>query len=290
MSWANDSCCHFSEGTISSRSTEDSSWHFISKCSFRHRHNNASPHYHWMTNVCKMCFGLSLQLKYMHSFPFLHLHWLRGRADVPWSHPHGTLTPSCHSNDNSFSYHHDSCCTPDRLAGPGQPHHSLAQPPIHLYLYCQFCKFHFPIISTPPPPLLFLQAPHYPLSAFFTHSPISHCLFNVISFFLLPRHLLPIANFNFFFFVWPVKPCTVCPVQMCFVGQNLRVMDWLKSLCVVHIFTISAECCSTNARQEQEIWDLTLSSLFLHPFLFYHFCSWFYRLKRWSQEHVKGRV
>lgn len=151
MSWANDSCCHFSEGTISSRSTEDSSWHFISKCSFRHRHNNASPHYHWMTNVCKMCFGLSLQLKYMHSFPFLHLHWLRGRADVPWSHPHGTLTPSCHSNDNSFSYHHDSCCTPDRLAGPGQPHHSLAQPPIHLYLYCQFCKFHFPIISTPPP-------------------------------------------------------------------------------------------------------------------------------------------
>lgn len=91
---------------------------------------------------------LSQQLKYMHPFPFLHLYWLRGRADVPWSHPHGILTPSCHSNDNSFIYHHDSCCTPDCLTGPGQLHHSLAQPPIHFYLHCQFPKFHLPIIHT----------------------------------------------------------------------------------------------------------------------------------------------
>lgn len=129
-------------------------WCFISKCSFRHRHNNASPHYHWLTNVCKMCFGLSQQLKYMHPFPFLHLYWLRGRADVPWSHPHGTLTLSCHSNDNSFIYHHDSCCTPDCLTGPGQLHHSLAQPPIPLYLHCQFPKFHLPIICTFSPSII----------------------------------------------------------------------------------------------------------------------------------------
>lgn len=154
-----------------------------------------------MTNVRELSFALSRQVKYMHPFPFLHLYWLIGRADVSRSHPHGTLTPSCHSNDNSFIYRHRSCCRPDRLAGPGQLHHSLAQPPIHLYLHCQFPKFHLPIICTFfPPLLLFLQAPHYPLSAFLTHSPISHCLFNVISFFLLPRHLLlPVANLNIFF-------------------------------------------------------------------------------------------
>lgn len=198
MSWTNDGCCHFTKGTISSRSTEDSYWHFISECSFRQRHNNAGPHYHWLANVRKLCFGLSQQLKYMHPFSFLHLYWLRGRADVPWSHPHGTLTPSCHSNDNGFIYLRESCCTPDCLAGPGQLHHSLAQPPIHLYLHCQVPKFHLPIICTFfPPLLLFLQAPHYPLSAFLTFQSL---IFYVISFFLLPRRLLlPIANLNIFF-------------------------------------------------------------------------------------------
>lgn len=89
---------------------------------------------------------------------------------------------------------------PDCLAGPGHTQQSLVHPSIHLYLYFQFPKFHLSIF-TPlfPHLLLFLQAPHYPLSAFLTHSPISHCLFNVISFFLLPRHLLPFANVNIFF-------------------------------------------------------------------------------------------
>lgn len=70
------------------------------KYSFRLRQNNVCPHYQWTTTASKM-----------YSFPFLHLYWLIGRADVPWGHPHGTLTPSCHSNDNSFICFHDPCCT-----------------------------------------------------------------------------------------------------------------------------------------------------------------------------------
>lgn len=91
---------------------------------------------------------------------------------------------------------------PDCITGPGRTQHGLVHPSIHLYLHCQFPKFHLSVFTPLSPHLLlFLQAPHYPLSAFLTHSPISHCLFNLISFFLLPRHLLlPFANVNIFFF------------------------------------------------------------------------------------------
>ena len=64
-----------------------------------------------------------------------------------------------------------------------------------------------PLFALFPHLLLFLQATHYPLSAFLSHSPISYCLFNIISFFLLPRHLLlPIANLNIFYLTWMKTP------------------------------------------------------------------------------------
>lgn len=115
---------------------------------------------------------------------------------------------------------------PDCLAGPGHIHHSLN--PLFTFIFTvnspnSTCPF------LPPFPLLFLQAPHYPLSAFLTRSSISQCLFNVISFFLLPRHLLlPFANVNSFFFLTWMKPHAVWTVP----ARNLEVMDWWISDCV----------------------------------------------------------
>lgn len=241
MFWTNGNCCRLTEGTILSRNTEDSYWHFISKRSFRYGHNNARPHYRWVTNVRELSFALLRQLKYMHPFPFLHLYWLIGRADVPRSHPHGTLTPSCHSNDNSFIYRHRSCCKPDRLAGPGQLHHSLAQPPIHLYLHCQFPKFHLPIICTFSPSITIPASTSLSLICF------SYSLSDLS----LPfqRNLLFTASTSpsascqpqHFFLTW-VKPRTVCPIQMGPTSQDF-VMDWLISPCLLHLFTVWVECC-----------------------------------------------
>lgn len=136
----------------------------FSKCFFRHRYNNARLHYLWTTNAWKTHLSLLLQLKYKSQFPLFHLYWLMGRAAVPWSHRHGTLTPSCHSNNNNFVHFPDACCI-QSCSVPYWPLSSLSIPQNYTCpLFAPFSPF--------PPLLLFLQAPHYPLSAFLIHSPI----------------------------------------------------------------------------------------------------------------------
>lgn len=221
----------------------------FSKCFFRHRYNNARPHYLWSTNAWEMHFSLLLQLKYMNQFPLLHLYWLKGRAAVPWSHCHGALTPSCHSNNNNFFP--DACCTLElpRWAWSDPPHSCsvpywpLSSPSIpQNYTSPLFCTF-LPPFS---PLLLFLQAPHYPLSVFLTHIPDpNHCLFNVISFFLLPRHLrLPFANLNIFFD--PNEAPHSMPIKDQLNGPEF-VSDRLINirLCPVYVCTVLFKCCSS---------------------------------------------
>lgn len=212
-------------------------------------------------------FALSRQLKYMHPFPFLHLYWLIGRADVPRSHPHGTLTPSCHSNDNSFIYRHRCRCRADRLAGPGQLHHSLAQPPIHLYLHCQFPKFHLPIICTFSPSITIPASTSLSLICF-SYSLSDLSLPFQRNLLLFTASTSPSASCQpQHFFLTRVKPRTVCPVQM-----GLTSQDFVSNGLI----------------------NITVSAAPLHCFsrvlFLYHCWSWFYAIKCWSRELVKGQV
>lgn len=113
-------------------------------------------------------------------------------------------------------------------------------PPIHLYLHCQFPKFYCPLFAPPHPthphpPLLFLQAPHYPLSAFPTHSPISHCLFYVISFFFNPDiSFCQLQTSTFFFFDLNETPYSTSSTDV--LNGSKFVSKRLLSLSGAHLY------------------------------------------------------
>lgn len=72
-------------------------------------------------------------------------------TQVELKFPGATPVLSCHHPVTQMTIASSNFMTagaiPECLLGPGHIHHSLAQPPIHLYLHCQFPKFHLSIFS-----------------------------------------------------------------------------------------------------------------------------------------------